>query len=137
VVLADNARFTGRLLRREDARTLLRQLTIEFARVCRSAGKQPVLVVIPQPVDLRARLRGDGAAEQVFASLADVLPVVDLTAKFAAQPAPALYAEGALGPHTSAQANRMIAAELAAALRQATRGLLGTADDTMGTRAHA
>ena len=137
VVLADNARFTSRLLRRDDARELLRRLVAEFAQVCRSAGKEPLLMVIPQPVDLEAKSKGDRTAEEVFASLRDLLPVADMTGAMTLQPRHTMYVEGSLGPHTSAHANLLIARELASVLRDAMGGLLARRQDTVGAPARA
>lgn len=106
-VLRDNARWTARLYADPEALLLLRALAERFAAVCRAAGKEPLLLVIPQLVDLEG---GDGAYREAFACLRDVLPVVDTTERFGdARDRRALYSYGRLGPHPSDRGNEVIA----------------------------
>ncbi|MGW1867661.1 SGNH/GDSL hydrolase family protein [Streptomyces mauvecolor] len=114
VILAVNARTSTALYQDASATRLLRALTERFAQLCRDAGKQPLLVVLPQPSDL-AHSRNAEARESFYASLAGTLPVADLTGAFRSHPEPSsLYVDGRLGPHASATGNRLIARELAA-----------------------
>lgn len=114
VVMAENARWTHRLYRDPQATALLQALIARFAGACRQAGKTPVLLVMPQPMDRPYLDAGTEAYRAFFAAQADVLPVVDMTADFLAEPDTAsLYVEGALGPHVSAKGNRLIADRLA------------------------
>ncbi|WP_285631377.1 SGNH/GDSL hydrolase family protein [Actinoallomurus iriomotensis] len=109
VVLRDNARWTARLYREPAAVRLLTALVERFAATCRDAGKQPLLLVMPQVVDLeradRGRVYGD-----VFAGMRRLLPVVDVTSRFteAADPE-SLFSYGRLGPHPSDRGNALIA----------------------------
>jgi len=107
VVVRDNHALTARLYTEHDSTMLLEALIGRFAQTCAAAGKQPALVIIPQPADLA---RAPGAHEAFYRTMDTVLPVIDLTAAFRAEPAPAgLYARGKLGPHPSDRANRLIA----------------------------
>jgi hypothetical protein len=109
VVLRDNARWTARLYADPEACRLLTALVERFARVCRAAGKQPVLLVMPQPVDLRRR----ATRHEVFAGLRSILPVVDVTERFRrSRQRDALFSHGRLGPHCSPRGNAVIAAAL-------------------------
>lgn len=104
VVLRDNARWTARLYRDPGSKALLRALIDRFAETCRSRGKEPVLLVMPQPTD------EDTAYREVFASAA--LPVVDVT-DVLRRDDESLWAAGKLGPHPSGEGNELIARALA------------------------
>jgi hypothetical protein len=108
VVLRDNARWTARLYADADACRLLVALVERFAAVCRSAGRQPVLLVMPQPVDLRRD--GGTAHRDLFEDLGSVLPVVDVTDRFRHERHRAgLFSHGRLGPHCGPRGNAVIA----------------------------
>ncbi|NUO97502.1 MAG: hypothetical protein HOW59_06185 [Nonomuraea sp.] len=111
-VVAENHRLAARLYREEASTGLLTALAGRFAETCRTAGKTPVLAVLPQPADLA----GERAPhEAFFASLPVELTVVDLTPVFRTEPDPsALYVGGKLGPHPSPHGNRLIARTLTA-----------------------
>lgn len=112
-VLRDNARWTARLYADPSAGELLRRLVMEFAETCRRAGKQPILLIMPQPVDLASRR---SAHESFATALRTVLPVVDLTTEFRRHPPHQLYVQGRLGPHASDFGNRLIARQVADAI---------------------
>lgn len=106
VVLRDNARWTARLYRDPGSVALLRALIDRFAETCRSRGKEPVLLVMPQPTD------EDTAYREVFASARATLPVVDVTDELRRDDE-SLWARGELGPHPSGEGNELIARALA------------------------
>lgn len=114
VIMRENTRAAADLYARPECRALLRALVARFAAACRRARRVPLLVVLPQPVDLEwIERRGDyyGA---FWASLGERCSVLDLTRRFLAHPRRSeLYVGGALGPHVSAEGNRMIAESLA------------------------
>jgi hypothetical protein len=114
VVLRENSRSAMTLYRDPDSVRLLRELVQRFAAVCRRAGKHPLLLVLPQLVDLD---HGDTYAA-VYAGLRQLLPVVDVTDRFReARDRPALYAYGRLGPHPNARGNGIIATALTETVR--------------------
>lgn len=118
VIMAENARWTHKLYRDDDSKELLRALIARFAQACRDAGKAPVLMITPQPMDRPYLDDGSEAYRAFFAAQTDLLPVVDMTALFLDESDFAsLYVEGALGPHVSAKGNRLIAASLADVVR--------------------
>jgi hypothetical protein len=109
-VLRDNGRSARALYRDPESVRLLHELVLRFATTCRQAGKEPVLLVMPQLVDLDHA----GAYGPAYARLRRLLPVVDVTDRFRDAPdRPLLYTHGRLGPHPSALGNRLIAAALA------------------------
>lgn len=107
VVLDENTRTTAELYERPECRRLLRLLIARFARVCRESGRLPMLVVIPQPADLK---RGDHYYGPFFREVSVDLATLDLTDVFRDHPDPdSLYVAGSLGPHVSASGNRRVA----------------------------
>jgi hypothetical protein len=112
VVLRDNARWTALLYADPHARALMRALIERFAAVCRAACKEPVLLFIPQLVDLERR-DGARAHHGLVAEVSATLPVVDLTERFRSDPDRAgLFAYGRLGPHCSDRGNAVVAGQL-------------------------
>jgi hypothetical protein len=114
VIMKENIRATADLYARPECRGLLRALVERFAEGCRRAQVTPVLVVIPQPIDLAWIARRGDYYGAFWASLGETCPVLDLTRAFLAHPRRTdLYVGGALGPHVSAEGNRLIAEFLA------------------------
>ncbi|HEX6344995.1 hypothetical protein [Umezawaea sp.] len=132
VVLRDNARWTARLCADPDARRLLRALVERFAARCRAAGKHPVLLVVPQPVDLE-RPDGGTAHEEVFAGLRSTLPVVDVTERFRRDPRwRELFTLGRLGPHCGPRGNAVVADALRPVVAPLLSGSTATTTSTRG-----
>lgn len=118
VVLRNNARETARLYASEAARLLLSGLARNFMKIARSANAEPMLVIVPQPVDLQRRWNGNNDYGEFFEQLAKDIPVIDMTEKFLAAPdAKGLYVEGDLGPHVNEHGNHIIAQAVAEKVR--------------------
>lgn len=115
VIMKENTRATAALYGRPECRALLRALVERFAGVCRRARMTPLLVIVPQPIDLEWIERRGDYYGPCWAALGERCPVLDLTPRFLEHPRRAdLYVGGALGPHVSAEGNRLIAEALAA-----------------------
>ncbi|MDP6346100.1 MAG: hypothetical protein QF578_15650 [Alphaproteobacteria bacterium] len=114
VVMAENARWTAALYDDAEACDLLAALIERFADVCRAAGRQPLLLVIPQPVDFADIDAGRARFPGFFKAMRQNLTVLDMTERFqAVDDRDALYVDGALGPHVSARGNEIIVEALA------------------------
>jgi len=114
VVFRENARTTARLYRDPSACQLLAALVARFAQICRVGDRQPLLAVLPQPVDLARLDEKHDDYRPFFAGLSGMLPVVDCTQIFYTHPERSrLYVEGPLGPHPSRFGNQVIADTLA------------------------
>lgn len=110
IVLDENHLHQRRLFADADAVELLRRLAVRFEEIARRHGATPRLVILPQPRDLADRASGDDVSREVFHKLGQVMPVLDLGDVLLQQhDAMEVYKEGALGPHTSPAANRLIA----------------------------
>lgn len=129
IITRENAYVSRRLYGDERARALLTAIVRRFAATCEKSGRTPVLLILPQPVDAEWRATGRDASRTYFASLADILPVVDLTDTILATPDwRSLYLDGPrrLGPHFRASGNRLVADRLAEQLRALPRAGEGT-----------
>ena len=110
VVLDENHLHQRRLFAEPEAGELLRRLVVRFEEVARRHGATPRLVILPQPRDLADRASGRDVSRDVVHKLGKVVPVLDLGDVLLQQhDAMEVYKEGALGPHTSPAANRLIA----------------------------
>jgi hypothetical protein len=109
-VLRDNSRHTAQLYQDPHAKALLKALLNRANQVCASGGKQTLIITVPQPVDIERAKRGVRDYGEFFKSITTEIPVLDMTERFMNHPNPkALYIDGKLGPHTSAEANLLIA----------------------------
>jgi hypothetical protein len=109
-VMRANAEQTGALYRDPSARALFRALARRFRDGCEARDRTPLLVVIPQPMDLERLDRGEDDYRAFIALLGNLLPVVDLTDAFhGSENWRDLFVDGPLGPHVNPRGNRMIA----------------------------
>ena len=119
VVLQENARHTARLYRDPKACALLKAIIQRFAQNCEVSGRQGILVIIPQPMDLERRPAGGRDYQDFFRLLGDCLPVVDLTETIKkVGDWRGLFIDGRLGPHLNASGNRLVAERLAPQLER-------------------
>ena len=110
IVLDENHLHQRRLFADADAVELLCRLVVRFEEVAKRHGATPRLVILPQPRDLADRAAGDDVSREVVHKLGQVMPVLDLGDVLLQQhDTMEVYKEGALGPHTSPAANRLIA----------------------------
>lgn len=110
VIMRENIRATAALYERPESRDLLRALVERFTETCEQAGKTPLLVILPQPIDLEWVERHGNYYSGFWSSLDAGCPVLDLTRDFLDSPRREhLHVGGALGPHVSAEGNRMVA----------------------------
>ena len=76
-------------------------------------------MIIPQPIDLQQRPRSGGEYQEFFRLLGECLPVVDLTETIVKiNDWHSQFIEGQLGPHLSANGNRLVADVVAPQLEQ-------------------
>ena len=116
VVLRENQRATMRLYADDRARALFAALVRRFAQHVRRAGAEPLLLILPQPIDLDQRDRDQSSYGPLLAELESEIAVVDMTDRFHAHPnRDRLFVDGPLGPHVSPAGNQIIADAIAAA----------------------
>lgn len=121
VVAEENRRATAKLFADPEACELLTEILKRFARDCLEAGRTPLLLVLPQPVDVEWRASGRDRSEQYFIEIGKHLPTLDLTNFVLRYPNwRSLYVGGhlGLGPHFNAAGNRIVAEAVAGRLTE-------------------
>ena len=109
-VVRCNANHTAKLYRDPAARDLFRALVERFHERCRAGDLAPLLVVIPQPVDLERQHCGRDDYRDFLRDLGTLMPVIDMTDAFlGVDDWRQLYVDGPLGPHVAPEGNRLIA----------------------------
>jgi len=110
VVMSHNAEETARLFSDARACDLFEWLMSQVVEEAEKRGQKPLIVILPQPVDLERRKEGNTDYDQFIDRVSQTLPVMDLTADFLGDDdPPSLYIKGGLGPHPSPRGNRRIA----------------------------
>lgn len=122
VVLRENAREAARLYRDPSATDLLKRIVAKIAHVCRAAGADPIVAVIPQPVDIENGLVASPNYRRCIAELRQFVLTVDFAELLASEPDwRDLFTDGLRGPHFHARANRFVAAALQPYIEDALR----------------
>lgn len=122
VVVEDNARFTDQYLASSGALDLLEALCARFAEECFSNGKEGMVLIIPQPTDLRRKTVEKPGYREMISAIGRHLPVLDATSALTTDTDwPGMYVDGPLGPHLSVRGNRVISGLLAERLAPKTR----------------
>ena len=115
IVIRENERATARLYAHEGARALFAALVRRFSETVRGAGAVPILLVLPQPIDLVQRDRGHDSYGNFLSNLGSEIALVDMTDRFHEHhERELLFVDGPLGPHVSPTGNQIIADTLAA-----------------------
>lgn len=112
-IMSANIRDAQALYRDEESRELLRAILLRFKAECERRGKRPLVLVLPQLIDLDM-LDGGRDAVEFYRSLSAEVPLLDLTETLAESPdRSSLYVEDAYGGHFSAAGNAFVAARVA------------------------
>jgi len=116
LIMRENLKDARRMYADPDATALLRGILLRFAAAARRRGHVPVVLVMPQLLDLR----GGGATPEYcafFAGLGREMAVLEMTDVLTRQDLETLYVEDAYGGHFSVEGNRLVAETVAAFLR--------------------
>jgi hypothetical protein len=98
------------------ATRLFQALLERFARLAASRGHTPLVLVLPQLMDLRAAANSAGVAayQRFFKEAGTLLPVLDLTDELRQHDFRMLYVNDNYGGHLSAKGNALVAQRVAA-----------------------
>jgi hypothetical protein len=113
LIMRWNIADAHRLYDDRDATDLLRRVLLRFHASAVERGHQPLVLVLPQLIDLRAGTQAIKPYQPFFRELADSIPVLDMTPILQQHPQSDLYVEDQYGGHLSARGNAIVAEHLA------------------------
>ena len=116
VVMASNLREAHRMYTEPESASLLRSVLLRFKAEAERRGHRPVVLVMPQLLDLETERRRVKRYQPFFEDLSKQIPVLDLTDAIRESAGSLLYTEDRYGGHFSAKGNRVVAERVAEAL---------------------
>ena len=117
LVMTENIRDAHRLYEDSKSTELLSAILLRFKEVAHSRGHVPLVLVMPQLLDLKLAKNGNAHYQDYFRELAQRLPVLDLTQKFINSEFERLYINDQYGGHLSVDGNCLVAKEISAWLK--------------------
>lgn len=121
-VMRRNIQLSAALYRDQDCCGLLAAIVRRFSETCRAHDARPILLFMPQLLDLKLLKAGDHFYAPLLDSVRDIVDVVDMGPEFSKVPdEAALYIEDGFGGHLTPQANAMVAQALAPLLTDTRR----------------
>jgi hypothetical protein len=110
--MKDNIRDAHRLYRDGASTGLLRAILLRFSEEARRRGHIPLVLVMPQLLDLKLARNKNTPYQDFYRSLQPDLSVIDLTEMFLASEYQRLYINDQYGGHLSVAGNQMVAREI-------------------------
>lgn len=117
LVMKNNLRDAYQLYSDSKSTKLLSAILIRFQEEAQRRGHIPLVVVMPQLLDLKLNKNKATPYQGYFSELARQLPVLDLTEKFINAGFEKLYINDQYGGHLSVDGNRLVAEEIATWLK--------------------
>jgi len=111
VIMRENIRASHAMYRVKEATTLLETILRRFVNEASRRGHNPIIVVMPQLLDLRIADR-KRAYCSFFEKLAIELPVIDLTRELQVADFESCYVNDHYGGHLSVRGNQLVARSL-------------------------
>ena len=116
--MEQNIELAAKLYQEAEPLDLLTAISRRFAEFARGKGAEPVLVLLPQLMDLKRILAGDHYYRPFIDKLKDDMTVVDVApALLDGEAFPRLYVHDKYGSHLSAAGNAVVARVLAGICR--------------------
>jgi hypothetical protein len=115
LVMRDNIRDAHELYNDNESTELLRAILVRFKEVAMSRGHIPLVLVIPQLLDLK--LASNINYQNFFMKINTLLPTIDFTNKFANRKIDKLYINDQFGGHLSVDGNLLVAEEISTWLK--------------------
>ena len=112
LVMKNNLRDAYQLYRDVKSTKLLSAILLRFKEEAEHRGHIPLVVVMPQLLDLKLNIDSTAPYQGYFSELAQHLPVLDLTEKFINVGFEKLYINDQYGGHLSVDGNRLVAEEI-------------------------
>jgi len=112
LVMKNNLRDAYQLYSDSKSTKLLSAILLRFKAEAQRRGHIPLVVVMPQLLDLKLNKNKVAPYQSCFSELARQLPVLDLTGKFIETGFEKLYINDQYGGHLSVDGNRLVAEEI-------------------------
>lgn len=117
LVMRSNILDSHQLYRDARSTELLKAIFLRFQEEARSRGHTPLVLVMPQLMDLKLSNGRTAPYQAFFLDLAREMPVIDVTDKFNKPGFEKLYVNDQYGGHPSVEGNRLVAEEISAWLK--------------------
>jgi hypothetical protein len=117
LVMKNNLRDAYQLYGDRKSTKLLSAILIRFKEEAQRRGHIPLVVVMPQLLDLKLNKNKTAPYQGYFSEVARQLPVIDVTEKFNNTGFEKLYINDQYGGHLSADGNRLVAEEISTWLK--------------------
>lgn len=114
LIMQENIRDSHSLYRQESAVALLREVLLRFRAVAKSRGHIPVIVLMPQLLDIKLTVNRPPAYQAFYRGLNEYMPVLDLTETFTKHNVEDIYINDQYGGHLSSAGNLVVAQEISA-----------------------
>lgn len=114
-VMRDNIKDAHELYNDEKSTDLLHAILVRFKEVAISKGHIPLVLVIPQLLDLK--LESNVNYQKFFIKINTLLPILDFTNKFVNRKIDNLYINDLYGGHLSVDGNSLVAEEISTWLK--------------------
>lgn len=112
LVMKNNIRDAHQLYHDSKSTGLLRAILLRFKEKARSRGHIPLVLIIPQLMDLMLSKNGTVSYHGFFRELAQQMSVIDVTEKFNNHEFEKLYINDQYGGHLSVDGNRLVAEDI-------------------------
>lgn len=117
LVMKNNLRDAYQLYGDSKSTNLLSAILLRFKEEAQRRGHIPLVVVMPQLLDLKLNQNKTAPYHNYFSELAKKLPVLDLTVEFFNVGIEKLYVNDQYGGHLSVAGNRLVAEEISTWLK--------------------
>ena len=117
LVMKNNLRDAYQLYSDSKSTKLLSAILLRFKEEAQRRGHIPLVVVMPQLLDLKLNKNKAALYLEYFSEVARQLPVLDLTEKFINTGLEKLYINDQYGGHLSVDGNRLVAEEISTWLK--------------------
>lgn len=114
LVMRDNIQLAHELYGDQESIDLLNAILLRFKKVAQDRGHSPLVLVMPQLIDLKLAEQKHAPYQGFFKHMNSLLPVLDLTDRFARAEIKDLYINDQYGGHLSPAGNSLVAEEVSA-----------------------
>lgn len=108
-VMKNNIRDSHELYEDDESIKLLNAILVKFQKLAVSRGHIPLVLVLPQLLDIKLSKKNKAPYQKIFNDLSDQVSLLDLTDEFKKYDFEKLYINDQYGGHLSAKGNHLVA----------------------------